>query len=81
MSTATVKLLHDFGFVCVLFLGYAVCIFHTTDAEYVVSCWLTQIAKGNVNPGPISWLPENCQTFLITLFCMAFIKQLGDDSR
>ena len=35
-SWATFRLLHHFGFVCVLinFLGYAVRIFHTTDAKY-----------------------------------------------
>ena len=38
MSTATIKLLHHFGFVCMLILGYALRIFHTTDAKYAMFC-------------------------------------------
>ena len=33
---ATVGLLHHFGFVCVLILGYAVRIFHAIDAKYLM---------------------------------------------
>ena len=32
----TFKLLHHFGFVSVLILGYAACTFHTTDAKYLM---------------------------------------------
>ena len=52
----TIRLLHHFGFVCALILGYAVCIFH---AIYWLSDWrkirnvsrqLTQISKREHNP-------------------------------
>ena len=36
VSTATVKLLCHFGFVCVLILDYAVHIFHSTESRYAV---------------------------------------------
>ena len=35
---ATVRLLHHFGFVYVLILGYAVHIFHANDAKYILFC-------------------------------------------
>ena len=36
VSTATVKLLCHFGFVCVLILDYAVHIFHSTESRYAI---------------------------------------------
>ena len=41
---ATIRLLHHFGFVCVLILGYHVNIFRAIDTKYV-SCRLAQFSK------------------------------------
>ena len=46
VSTATIKLLHYFGFICALILGYTVQIFCTTNTNNEIcsiSCLLAQI--------------------------------------
>ena len=55
-STATIKLLHHFGFVCMLILGYALHIFHTTDAKYAMFCigWCKSL-KGSLTPDTLDW--------------------------
>ena len=48
---ATIRLLHHFGFVCVLILGYPVRIFHATDTKYIMFYvgWRKSL-KGIVTP-------------------------------
>ena len=48
---ATIRLLHHFGFVCVLILAYSVCIFRAIDAKYVMFRvgWCKSL-KGGVTP-------------------------------
>ena len=57
-------------FSCLLILGYAVCISHTTDAKYV-SHWLTQITKRQCKPWTLEiWcqLDHHCLNFLVWYF-------------
>ena len=48
---ATIRLLHHFGFVCVLIWGYPVRIFRAIDAKYVMFCisWHKSL-KGSATP-------------------------------
>ena len=78
----TIRLLHHFGFVCVLILGYAVCIFHATylvtDAKYVMFHvgWRKSL-KGNTTPATSlkeSLIPCGCTHITCTTLLLASWK-------
>ena len=60
---ATFRLLHHFGFVCVLILGYAVHVFRIIDAKYIMFhvSWCKSL-KGKVTP--VSYCKEKQQGIL-----------------